>query len=344
MKQLTIAVPSYNSAGFIHIGLESYIYENGEMDPRLEIIIVNDGSTDDTLAVAESWREKYPDNIVVVDKENGGHGSGINAGMDRASGRYYKVIDSDDWIVTENLKPVLDALEKTKADIVTTGYHTVNMASNVTLAYGTGNVTEPTELTMARFVRDKEQYISAQQFHGLMYNTQFLRGTGIRMSEKIFFEDQEYAILPFMYADSVLVLPYFFYEYQIGNQQQSVNFANQGKREGHLKAVLEKMINCHKSARLNAAQEEFVSWRISNVVISYYATVLVKGADKKGGREKAAAFRYYLQKNEPVIYEACESKYRMMCRLNRIPGAAAIYGHLFNSKLYSTFKKRWIKS
>ena len=344
MKQLTIAVPSYNSAEFLHIGLESYTYEDWSMDPRLEVIIINDGSTDSTLEVANSWAEKYPDNIKVIDKENGGHGSGINAGMDNASGRYIKVIDSDDWIITENLRPVLDALEKTNADIVTTKFHTVNIASGVTLAYEMGDVSEPTEVSMADFVKHKEQYLCAQMFHGLMYNTQFLKDTGLRMSEKIFFEDQEYAILPFMYGKTVLLLPYFFYEYQIGSQNQSVTFENQGKRESHLRAVLEKMINCHKRAVLSAAQEEFVSWRISNVAVSYYATVLVKGKDKKGGREKAAAFRYYLQKNEPDIFGACEGKYKMMCRLNRVPGATALYGRLFNSKLYRSFKKRWVKN
>ena len=174
MKQLTIAVPSYNSEGFLHKCLGSFVYEDGTMDPRLEIIVVNDGSTDNTVGVARQWQAKYPDNIVVVDKENGGHGSGINAGAKAASGRYYKVIDSDDWIVTENLSKILDCLEGTEADAVITGFHTVNIASGVVLPYGTEEgLTAAKESSLSDFMKNYEAVPAVQSFHGLMYNTQF---------------------------------------------------------------------------------------------------------------------------------------------------------------------------
>mgnify|MGYP002623321310 CR=1 FL=1 len=348
MKQLTIAVPSYNSAAFISKGLDSYIYEDGTMDPRLEVIIVNDGSTDDTLKVARSYEERFPDGFTVIDKENGGHGSGINAGIDAARGRYYKVIDSDDWILTENLKDILDSLEASGADIVTTGFHTVNLASNVTLAYGAGD--EKRELKMSEFVKIKDDILSAQMFHGLMYNTEFYRAAGIRMSEGVFFEDQEYAILPFMHAQTILLLPYFMYEYQTGNQSQSVNFENQGKKSDHLLIVLKNLIHYYNKIFENAdgtaeteARRQYCSWRISNVVTSYYAAVLVKSSEREEGREKAAIFRGYLEDEAPDIAAATEDKYSKLTRMSRIPGVSAVYGKLFNSGLYKTFKKHWIK-
>ena len=341
MKQLSIAVPSYNSAAFISKGLQSYIYEDGTMDPRLEVIIVNDGSTDNTLEVANEWVSRFPDGFRVIDKENGGHGSGINAGIDAAKGRYYKVIDSDDWILTDNLKPILDALENSSADIVTTGFHTVNMATGVSLAYGAGD--EEKELPLAEFVPHKEEILSAQMFHGLMYNTDFYRNSGIRMSEGVFFEDQEYAILPFMHARTILLLPYYFYEYQTGNAAQSVNFANQGKKAGHLLKVLENLIDNYKNTPMDDAQRGYVSWRISNVVTSYYAAVLVKNTEKKAGREKAADFREFIMKEAPDIAGNTEGKYRTLMKLNRIPGASFLYGKLFGSGLYRSFKKRWIR-
>ena len=364
MKQLTIAVPSYNSEKFLDKGLGSYVYEDGTMDPRLQIIVVNDGSTDGTLALANEWADRFPDNIIVVDKENGGHGSGINAGADRAEGRYYKVIDSDDWILTENLPAVLDALEETNADAVITGFHTVNMVSGVVLPYGTGQLPEPDEKKKAELgtefanlrcfgkreaaftelMEEIDNIPAIQSFHGIMYNTEFYRGTGIRMSEKVFFEDQEYAILPFAHVETVLLLPEFFYEYQIGSANQSVNFENQAKRSSHFLGVMEKMINYHKSCTgLNEAQDEFIIWRLCNAAVSYYATVLVKGSDKADGRAKALEFRSFLQEKEPEVAGRCEGKYKTMLKLNKIPGAASLYGKLFNSKFYASFKKHWIR-
>lgn len=341
MKQLSIAIPAYNSEKFIEIGLNSFLYSDKTMDPRLELIIINDGSKDGTLNVANAWKERFPDNIKVVDKPNGGHGSGINAGIDNAGGRYYKVIDSDDWIVTENLKTILDNLEGTEADVVVTNYHTVNMASNVIIGYEAGQSVR--EISMAELAAEKGELLAAQQFHGLMYNTAFYRNLGIRMSEGVFFEDQEYAIIPFIYAETVLLLPYYLYEYQIGNQQQSVNFENQAKRSGHFLTVIKKIVECRENSEMKPENDDFVSWRIGNSVTSYYATVLVKGKDKAQGKVLAAELKAYLHEKAPEIEAATDKKYSMMLKLGKIPGAASLYGKLFNSSLFSKFKKIWVK-
>jgi len=364
MKQLTVTIPAYNSEKFIEKGLQSYVYEDGSIDPRLQLIIVNDGSTDGTAGVAGTWVSRYPDNIVLIDKENGGHGSGINAGAAAAEGRYFKVIDSDDWIVTENLCSILDELEDTQADCVLTGYHTVNTASGVTLPYGTGQLVRPSsedvskfgenyaalrcfgsrEVTLEELMEDVDNIPAAQSFHGIMYRTDFYRQTGIKMSEKVFFEDQEYAILPFAFVESVLLLPYYLYEYQTGSADQSVNFANQAKRSPDFLAVVKKMISFHlETDGLSEAQDAFIEWRLSNAAASYYATVLVKGTDKEEGRRLAEEFRAYLEENEPGVAARTERKYRAMLRLNSNKAVSKLYAWLFNSKLFAGFKKRWTR-
>ncbi|MGI6072658.1 MAG: glycosyltransferase family 2 protein [Lachnospiraceae bacterium] len=346
MFELTIAIPTYNSEKFLDKCIASFIYPDGTIDSRLQLIIVNDGSKDNTLAVASRWAEKYPLNISVIDKENAGHGSGINAGADATKGRYYKVVDSDDWVVTDNLCMILDALEETDADVAVTGYHTVNMASGVTLPYGTGRFTPEyegsLELTLEEFMQVYEDVPAAQSFHGLMYNTGFYRGTGIRMSEKVFFEDQEYAILPFAHVGTMRIIPYFFYEYRIGSAGQSVNFANQAVREGDFLKVVRKMIAYHVSRMpLEKPQNDFIVWRLSNAVVSYYATVLVKA--KERSEEKAALLRSFLIDCEPEIAKRTEGKYKLLRRLGRLPGLAGIYGWLFNSRFFAAFKKTWVK-
>ena len=114
-KVLTVAVPSYNVERYLADALASYVA--GEVDERLEVLIVNDGSTDSTPLIAAEFVRLWPTIFRVVDKENGGHGSAVNAGIDAATGKYYRVIDGDDRICTANIPALLDAMEAADADV-----------------------------------------------------------------------------------------------------------------------------------------------------------------------------------------------------------------------------------
>ena len=107
MKYISFAIPCYNSAAYMDRAVES-ILKGGE---DVEIIIVNDGSKDDTSKIAHEYEEKYPTIVRAVDKENGGHGDAVNAGLDHAEGKYFKVVDSDDWVDEEALYKILDVLK-----------------------------------------------------------------------------------------------------------------------------------------------------------------------------------------------------------------------------------------
>lgn len=112
MKYISFAIPSYNSEDYISRAIES-ILPGGE---DVEIIIVNDGSKDGTLKIAKEYKEKYPDIIKVVDKENGGHGDAVNFGLANATGKYFKVVDSDDWVNEEALLLILSFLKELERD------------------------------------------------------------------------------------------------------------------------------------------------------------------------------------------------------------------------------------
>ena len=125
-KILSIIIPSYNSKPFLAKCLDSLICECTD---KLDIIVVNDGSTDGCEKIAEEYVAKYPGSISLINKENGGHGSGINAGSEKAVGKYLKVLDADDWFLTENIPAFISALENTDADVVLTPHHTINISS-----------------------------------------------------------------------------------------------------------------------------------------------------------------------------------------------------------------------
>ena len=105
MKLLSVAIPCYNSEAYMANCIESLLVGGEEV----EIIVVNDGSKDRTAEIAEEYRVKYPTIVKVVNKENGGHGSAVNAGLENATGLYFKVVDSDDWVDKDAYKEILDS-------------------------------------------------------------------------------------------------------------------------------------------------------------------------------------------------------------------------------------------
>ena len=106
MKYISFAIPCYNSAEYMAHAIES-ILVGGE---DVEILIINDGSKDETLRIAKEFEEKYPTIVRAIDKENGGHGDAVNAGLRNATGKYFKVVDSDDWVDEHALLKILELM------------------------------------------------------------------------------------------------------------------------------------------------------------------------------------------------------------------------------------------
>lgn len=338
-KQLTVAIPAYNAEAYLQKCLDSLV----GADPRLEIIVVNDGSTDGTERLARQYADRYPDQVSLISKENGGHGSGINCAVEKAAGRYFKVIDADDWVVRENLTPLLDALERSDADAVVLGYHTINESSGKVLAYPSDCQYAGQTIGVPQLLEVYEEISSCCSFHGLLYRTRFYLDCGIRLSEGIFYEDHEYATLPFAHVETVLILPLFFYEYRIGNNGQSVAFHNQVKRIGHIEAVIRKMLD-YRAAHgpLRPDREEYFLRKLSVVVVSYFAVALIKDRDRKGGAEKARRFRRWLEEREPKLLERTAKKYQTMLWLHRVHFPAELYQSILDTNLYKRFRRIWI--
>lgn len=108
MKILSIAIPCYNSEAYMEKCIDSLLV-GGE---DVEILVVNDGSSDRTAEIADAYAKKYPTIVKAIHQENGGHGEAVNAGIRNASGLYFKVVDSDDWVNAEAYEQILKTLEE----------------------------------------------------------------------------------------------------------------------------------------------------------------------------------------------------------------------------------------
>ena len=222
MKLLSFAIPCYNSAAYMEHCIESLL-PGGE---DVEIIIVNDGSTkDNTAEIADAYAAKYPTIVKAIHQENGGHGEAVNAGLRNATGLYFKVVDSDDWVDAESYQKVLATLKElvggdTVLDMLISNYvyEKEGAKHKKVMRYSALPKNKMITWKDTRFF--KGQYIL---MHSVIYRTQMLRDCGLELPKHTFYVDNIYVYKPLVSVKNMYYLDVDFYRYFIGREDQSVN-------------------------------------------------------------------------------------------------------------------------
>lgn len=222
MKLISFAVPCYNSAAFMNKCIESLL-PGGE---DVEIIIVNDGSTDNTQQVAEEYADKYPQIVKVVNQKNGGHGQAVNTGLEHATGMYFKVVDSDDWVDSEAYQKVLLTLKELVArddcvDMLLTNYVYEKVSANKQRRMIYSFLFESDKvMTWADMKRNCKGF--SILMHSVTYRTQLLRSCALKLPAHTFYVDNLFVYEPLPYVQTLYYLNVDFYRYYIGREGQSV--------------------------------------------------------------------------------------------------------------------------
>jgi len=339
MKTLTLVIPAYNSEKFLDKCIPSMI--SPETLGKVEIVIINDGSTDETAVVAEKYRAMYPETVQLISQENKGHGGALNTGCAAAQGKYLKVIDADDWIVTENLPEFVDRLEQCSADVILTHYHTINVSTGERKSWRSYPAEFGKSYSFEEIMREWKNYDRCLTFHGITYRTEFYRTYGVSLSEHVFYEDHEYAAFPCCHAQSIVPLDLFVYEYRIGDVAQSVSEENQLKRIGHTEAVLKKMMDEYKRlSDVTAAQKLYVAMKIQGLLLSYMKTALLVHPKKKTGRATAKRMMELCRGQTPQVYELTMGKVRFFYGMNRLHLGQRAWEGIMDSRIYNFIRKR----
>ena len=224
VKYITFVVPSYNSAAYLDRCIDSLLI-GGD---RIEIIIVDDGSTDDTASIADSYSEKFPDIVRVIHKANGGHGSCVNSGIEAARGLYFKVVDSDDRVDPEGYHKILDLLcgftgEGRRIDMLISNYVYDKEGSRKKFVMKPKGLPEDTFFGWDEFEIKKYHFML---MHSLIYRTELLRECGLKLPEHTYYVDNIYAFQPLPYVKTLYYVDVDFYMYYIGREGQSVSEEN----------------------------------------------------------------------------------------------------------------------
>lgn len=310
-KILAIGIPSYNGEAYLDRCIPTFI--DKELMDKIEVIIVNDGSKDRTQEIAEKYEKMYPGTVKVINKENGGHGSAVNAALYNTNAKYYKVVDCDDWVETKQLKKLVNFLEKNDIDLVSSSYETVDMVTGKS-NYINNSVPEYEKKYNLDELDMNNIYVS---IHAATYRTKLLTEHNIKLQENTFFVDVEYQLLPFEYVRTIAFVNYPLYKYMIGNVNQSIDKNNFVMRYDHHNRVVHRIIEFLKNAKLNESQMNYIENVFEKVLYTHYSLSCYYDQDKERGRKRALEFDKYLKENNEYFYNKIGNLYKNIKELRK---------------------------
>lgn len=302
MKVLTIAIPCYNSAAYMDRAIESLLIGSDD----IEILIVNDGSSDNTAVIADEYQKKYPNIIRAIHKENGGHGDAVNTGLKYATGMYYKVLDSDDWFDKNSFKKVLDVLrsmvnksEPVDMLIANYVYEKTSIGKSKSINYKSAMPEEKI------FTWDEVGFLKLSQnilMHSVIYRTEVLRNCNLELPKHTFYVDNIFVFKPLPYVKTMYYLNLDLYRYFIGREDQSVNEKIMIGRIDQQIKVTKIMIDNYnpmniKSKRLRKYMTQYLTMMMT------VSTVLLLKSNTEENLNKKDELWDYLRNNNKSLYE-----------------------------------------
>lgn len=224
MKLLSVAIPCYNSAAYMRHCIETLLPGGDEV----EILIVDDGSAkDNTAEIADEYARKYPGICKAIHQENGGHGEAVNTGLRNATGLYFKVVDSDDWVNGDAYSKVLETLRRFSREDDTLDMLVSNFVYEKQGAKHKKVMNYRTALPRDKVIgwKDVKVFMKGQYIlmHSVIYRTELLRESGLELPKHTFYVDNIFVYQPLPHVKKMYYLDVNFYRYFIGREDQSVH-------------------------------------------------------------------------------------------------------------------------
>lgn len=319
MKLLTIVVPVYNTEKYIKRCLDSL--DNKEINEKIEVLIVSDGSKDKSIEIAKAYSDKYPDTFKIIEKENGGHGSTINKGLELATGKYFRVLDSDDWVDSQNFVEFVKKLEKEDADLVVTDYckEYIYEGKSEKLIY---KDLEPNKLydfnDFDLSILNGEYFVMATS----TYKTEVLRKSHLKLMEKTFYVDMQYNVIPISEVNNFIYFDLDIYRYFIGRKDQSVNTLSFVKNHLNHDKVVKFLVEYYAKnvETFSNNKKNYIKMIIIYILFTHYSIYCIYFKKKKEGYKNARLFDKYLKETSQELYKESNISFiKIYRKLNFLP-------------------------
>ncbi|MFA9377248.1 MAG: glycosyltransferase family 2 protein [Lachnotalea sp.] len=297
MKLLSIVIPCYNSQAYMGKCIES-ILPGGS---SVEIIIVNDGSSDNTSKIADKYANQYPEIVKTVHQSNGGHGEAINTGIRNATGLYFKVVDSDDWVDLNAYKQILNKINElskleTPVDMFISNYVYEKVITNQSTVIKYKNILPENRIfswdDVGKFPKGK--YIL---MHSIIYRTSILHACNLKLPKHTFYVDNLFVYLPLPYVKKMCYLNVDFYRYYIGRQDQSVN-------EKVMISRIDQQIKVNKLMLESVDLREVGNKKLNRYMFNYLEIIttissilLIRSGTEENYIKKIELWKYFKNKN-----------------------------------------------
>ena len=297
MKLLTFAIPCYNSQEYMGKCIESLLPGGDEV----EILIIDDGSTDLTADIADKYEEKYPGIVRAIHQENGGHGEAVNTGIRNASGLYFKVVDSDDWVDKDAYRQVLDKLRELTGGDTVLDMMLCNFVYDKDGAKRKKVMHYESSVPVEELVswEDTKHFRKGRYIlmHSVIYRTRLLRKCGIELPKHTFYVDNIYVFEPLPYVKTIYYLPVNFYRYYIGREDQSVNESVMISRIDQQITVTKLMIDYFRDTKVEDGKLRRYMRNYLEIMMVISSIFLIKAGDPESLSKKKQLWEYLRSKD-----------------------------------------------
>lgn len=336
MKLLTVTVPCYNSQDYMEHCVNSLL-AGGE---EVEILIVDDGSKDNTSEIAERLKKQYPTIVKVIHQENGGHGEAVNTGIKNASGLFFKVVDSDDWVSESAYQQILELLRRIADEDLELDMLISNFVYEKEGALRKKIMNYHHALPIGEFFTwsDIKSFRVAQYIlmHSVIYRTSLLRECGLQLPRHTFYVDNIYVYYPLPYVKTMYYMDVNFYRYFIGRDDQSVNEKVMISRIDQQIRVNKIMFDSYDLTEIENDRLREYMYQYLEIITVVSSVMLMREGSKEKLKMKKELWNY-LKHSNPKMYRVLRY-HKFLGRMINMPGflsrKAVLIGYKICQKIF----------
>ena len=301
MKILSISIALFNLGKLIEKNIESII--NSKYLDYIDVLVIDDGSSDNSCEIVEEYEKKYPNSIRLIKKKNGGPGSTVNCGISFSRGKYFMMLDGDDWVDTDGLDNVIEKILNLDVDLVVTNYKIYNERKDcIEKIVLYKNIIENKILSFSEYASKL-----VLSMHSVIYKTCIFKDNNIVLDNG-FYTDTEFVLFPTRYINLFYYINMSLYIYRVGRDGQSVNFKSLQKNYDYYNFILFELIKKYENEKKyfdNNKKKYF----INRLIEMLFGEILIILSEKKNSKKRVFKLIKEIKNNSNEVYlEAKKNK------------------------------------